>query len=139
MAVGILRVFVTLLAVLVCRNGVLLGLVVLAVRVMMCGLEVMVCGRVVPRRRLVMMVHRGVFLICHGNALLTVVGKEPVNDRRQVAQAKCMPTIRIAIDSHCRISNRRRHSCDKCIPAGTFRCSGCGFLEWYAQPEFTAK
>ena len=28
---------------------------------------------------------------------------------------------------------------DKCIPVGTFRCSGCGFLESYAQPEFAAK
>jgi len=28
---------------------------------------------------------------------------------------------------------------DKCIPMGTFRCSGCGFLESYAHPEFAAK
>jgi hypothetical protein len=28
---------------------------------------------------------------------------------------------------------------DKCIPVGTFRCSGCGLLESYAQPEFAAK
>ncbi len=28
---------------------------------------------------------------------------------------------------------------EKCIPVGTFRCSGCGFLELYAQPEFAAK
>jgi hypothetical protein len=28
---------------------------------------------------------------------------------------------------------------DKCIPVGTFRCSGCGFLESYARPEFAAK
>ena len=28
---------------------------------------------------------------------------------------------------------------EKCIPVGTFRCSGCGFLESYAQPEFAAK
>ena len=28
---------------------------------------------------------------------------------------------------------------EKCIPIGTFRCSGCGFLESYAQPEFAAK
>lgn len=28
---------------------------------------------------------------------------------------------------------------DKGIPVGTFRCSGCGFLESYAQPEFAAK
>ena len=26
-----------------------------------------------------------------------------------------------------------------CIPVGTFRCSGCGFLESYAQPDFAAK
>jgi hypothetical protein len=68
-------VFVTLLAVLVGRNSVLLRFVVLAVRVMMRRLEVMVCGRVVPRRRLVMMVHRGVFVIWHRSAVLTEVGK----------------------------------------------------------------
>ena len=28
---------------------------------------------------------------------------------------------------------------EKCIPVGTFRCSVCGFLESYAQPEFSAK
>lgn len=28
---------------------------------------------------------------------------------------------------------------EKCIPVGTFRCSVCGFLESYAQPEFAAK
>jgi hypothetical protein len=28
---------------------------------------------------------------------------------------------------------------EKCIPVGTYRCSGCGFLESYAQPEFAAK
>jgi Domain of unknown function (DUF6487) len=28
---------------------------------------------------------------------------------------------------------------EKCIPVGTFRCSGCGFIESYAQPEFAAK
>jgi hypothetical protein len=28
---------------------------------------------------------------------------------------------------------------DKCVPVGTFRCSGCGFLESYARPEFAAK
>ncbi len=28
---------------------------------------------------------------------------------------------------------------EKCIPVGTFRCSGCGFLESYAHPEFAAK
>ena len=28
---------------------------------------------------------------------------------------------------------------DKHIPVGTFRCSTCGFLESYAQPEFAAK
>ena len=27
---------------------------------------------------------------------------------------------------------------EKCIPVGTFRCSVCGFLESYAQPEFAA-
>ena len=25
------------------------------------------------------------------------------------------------------------------IPIGTFRCSGCGFLEHYARPEFAAE
>ena len=25
------------------------------------------------------------------------------------------------------------------VPVGTFRCSACGFLESYAQPEFDAK
>jgi hypothetical protein len=25
------------------------------------------------------------------------------------------------------------------IPVGTFRCSGCGFLESYAKPEFASK
>jgi uncharacterized protein (UPF0212 family) len=28
---------------------------------------------------------------------------------------------------------------EKCIPVGTFRCPGCGFLESYAQPEFAAR
>ncbi len=28
---------------------------------------------------------------------------------------------------------------EKTIPVGTFRCSGCGFLESYAQPEFASK
>lgn len=28
---------------------------------------------------------------------------------------------------------------DKCVPVGVFRCSACGFLEWYARPEFAAK
>ena len=28
---------------------------------------------------------------------------------------------------------------EKCVPVGTFRCSGCGFLESYAQPEFAAE
>ena len=28
---------------------------------------------------------------------------------------------------------------DRCIPVGSFRCSGCGFLESYAQPAFAAK
>ena len=28
---------------------------------------------------------------------------------------------------------------DKCIPVGTFRCSGCGLLESYAGPEFAAR
>ena len=28
---------------------------------------------------------------------------------------------------------------EKRIPVGTFRCSVCGFLESYAQPEFAAK
>jgi hypothetical protein len=27
---------------------------------------------------------------------------------------------------------------EKCIPVGTFRCSGCGYLESYARPEFAA-
>jgi hypothetical protein len=69
-AVGVLGVLVAMLAVLVGRDGVFLGLVVLTVRVMVCGLEVMVSGRMVPRRRLVMMLHRGVFVVCHESALL---------------------------------------------------------------------
>ena len=28
---------------------------------------------------------------------------------------------------------------DKCIPMGVFRCSACGFLEFYARPEFAAQ
>jgi len=28
---------------------------------------------------------------------------------------------------------------ETCIPVATFRCSGCGFLESYAQPEFGAQ
>ncbi len=28
---------------------------------------------------------------------------------------------------------------DTCIPVGTFRCSGCGFLKSYARPEFAAQ
>jgi hypothetical protein len=28
---------------------------------------------------------------------------------------------------------------DKGIPVGMFRCSGCGFLESYARPEFAAQ
>ncbi len=28
---------------------------------------------------------------------------------------------------------------EKLVPIGTFRCSGCGFLESYAGPEFAAK
>jgi hypothetical protein len=28
---------------------------------------------------------------------------------------------------------------EKRIPVGTFRCSGCGFLESYARPEFAAR
>ena len=28
---------------------------------------------------------------------------------------------------------------EECIPVGTFRCSGCGFLESYARPEFAAR
>ena len=28
---------------------------------------------------------------------------------------------------------------DKCVPMGAFRCSACGFLEFYARPEFAAK
>jgi hypothetical protein len=28
---------------------------------------------------------------------------------------------------------------EDCIPVGTFSCSGCGFLEPYAQPEFAAR
>ena len=28
---------------------------------------------------------------------------------------------------------------DKCVPMGVFRCSACGFLEFYARPEFAAK
>ena len=28
---------------------------------------------------------------------------------------------------------------EKCVPVGTFRCSGCGCLESYARPEFTAR
>jgi len=28
---------------------------------------------------------------------------------------------------------------EKCVPVGTFRCSGCGYLESYARPEFTAQ
>ena len=28
---------------------------------------------------------------------------------------------------------------EKCVPVGTFRCSGCGFLESYARSEFAAK
>ena len=28
---------------------------------------------------------------------------------------------------------------EKCVPVGTFRCSGCGFLESYARPEFAAQ
>ena len=27
---------------------------------------------------------------------------------------------------------------EKCVPAGTFRGAGCGFLESYARPEFAA-
>jgi hypothetical protein len=27
---------------------------------------------------------------------------------------------------------------EKCLPVGTFQCSGCGFLESYARPEFAA-
>lgn len=28
---------------------------------------------------------------------------------------------------------------DRCIPAATFRCGGCGFLESYARPEFATE
>lgn len=28
---------------------------------------------------------------------------------------------------------------DKCVPVGAFRCSACGFLEFYARPEFAAQ
>ena len=28
---------------------------------------------------------------------------------------------------------------DKRVPVGVFRCSGCGFLESYARPEFAAQ
>lgn len=28
---------------------------------------------------------------------------------------------------------------DGMLPVGTFRCSGCGFLESYARPEFAAQ
>ncbi len=28
---------------------------------------------------------------------------------------------------------------DKRIPVGAFRCSGCGFLKFYARPEFAAE
>jgi hypothetical protein len=27
----------------------------------------------------------------------------------------------------------------RCVPVGTFRCSGCGFLESYARPEFATQ
>ena len=30
-------------------------------------------------------------------------------------------------------------STEKTIPVGVFRCTGCGFLESYARPEFAAK
>jgi hypothetical protein len=28
---------------------------------------------------------------------------------------------------------------EECVPVGSFRCSVCGFLESYAQPEFAAR
>jgi hypothetical protein len=28
---------------------------------------------------------------------------------------------------------------EKCVPVGTFRCAACGFLEFYARPEFAAQ
>jgi hypothetical protein len=28
---------------------------------------------------------------------------------------------------------------EKCVPISTFRCSKCGFLEFYARPEFGAQ
>jgi hypothetical protein len=28
---------------------------------------------------------------------------------------------------------------EKCVPVGAFRCSVCGFLEFYARPEFAAR
>jgi Domain of unknown function (DUF6487) len=38
--------------------------------------------------------------------------------------------------SFCRVT---KIPAEKCLPVGVFRCSGCGFLESYARPEFAAK
>ncbi len=69
MAVGIRAVLMPLLAVLVCRGGVLLRLVVLALLMMVGRLQVMVGGGLVLRRRLMVVLARGMLGVaghdCH--------------------------------------------------------------------------
>jgi hypothetical protein len=60
-AVGLLGVPVGVLTMFVSRRRVLLGLLVLAMRVVVGSLEVVVSGRVMAGGGLVMMLHRGVF------------------------------------------------------------------------------
>jgi hypothetical protein len=91
MAVGLLGMPVTVLTVMVSRRRMLLGLVVLPMRVMMGRLQVMVCGGVMVRGGLMMMLHGRVFLwLCHDLVLLrglVNMGIEPSEpDRKQPAE-----------------------------------------------------
>ena len=67
---SVFRVLMALLTVFMGCDRMFLCFVVLTVRVMMGCLEVMVRGRMVARSRMVMMLHRGVFVLCHRSALL---------------------------------------------------------------------